>query len=106
LIFWAHGFSLAGVLIKIRKLSGSFTIPKIEEIDGVDTMTAEMLGELVRVPEGLRDAGELMVGELNLGLYPLGLDVHLDKPHDYANGLWVQRPIYNAISSMHAAGAS
>jgi hypothetical protein len=105
LIFFADGVSLAGVLIKIRKLNGSFSIPKIEVVDGLVTMQAEMIGELVRVPEEFRDAAELMVGELNMGFYPLGLEVELDKPQDQANGLWIQREIFHVISKGKAVSA-
>ena len=60
-------------------------------------MNAEMVGELVKIPESLREPAELMVGELTSGFFPLGLDVALAKPNEHLNGLWVQREIFNAL---------
>jgi hypothetical protein len=73
-------------------------MPTVSEVQGVPTIKADMIGELVLVPEPLREEAELIVGEMNMGLFPLGIDVELDKPNDHLNGLWVQREILNCIS--------
>jgi hypothetical protein len=86
------------VLIKIRKLGAGFGTPAVTEKDGVQTLQAEMIGELVRVPEKFREPAELMVGELTMGLFPVGLEVQIAEPNSHLNGLWVQREIFNAVS--------
>lgn len=107
-----HCFSLArsgrlpDVLIKIRKLGAGFGTPNVCEKDGLQILQAEMIGELVRVPEKFREACELMVGELTMGLFPVGLEVRIGEPHEHLNGLWVQREIFNAVSRASKAEAA
>lgn len=89
--------TLRDVLIKIRKLGAGLGTPVVFEKDGVQSMHAEMIGELVRVPEKFREPCELMVGELTMGLFPVGLEVQVGEPNEHLNGLWVQREIFNAV---------
>src|SRR6202035_5824746 len=89
--------TLRDVLIKIRKLGAGFGTPNVVEKDGLQTLQAEMIGELVRVPEKFREPAELMVGELTMGLFPMGLEVNLGESYEHLNGLWVQREIFNAV---------
>jgi hypothetical protein len=92
------------VLIKIRKLGKCFSLPSVSEKGGVATLKADMLGELVKVPESLRDPAEELTGELTMGVFPVGLDVLLPAPNENLNGLWVQREIYDAVTK-NSAGA-
>jgi hypothetical protein len=94
------------VLIKIRKLGAGFGTPNVIEKDGLQTLQAEMIGELVKVPDQFREQAELMVGELTMGLFPVGLEVQLDPTNEYLNGLWVQREIFNAVLQGNAAEAA
>jgi len=98
--------TLRDVLIKIRKLGAGFGTPNVVEKDGLQTLQAEMIGELVRVPEKFREPAELMVGELTMGLFPVGLEVQIGEPHQHLNGLWVQREIFNAVSNGSKAEAA
>jgi hypothetical protein len=94
---------LSPMLIKVRKLGASLGAPNVKEVNGVPTLKAEMLGELVKVPESLREEAELIVGELTMGFFPVGVEVKLDAPHENLNGLWVQREIYNSLVNRTAA---
>jgi hypothetical protein len=98
--------TLRDVLIKIRKLGAGFGTPNVIEKDGLQTLQAEMIGELVKVPDQFREQAELMVGELTMGLFPVGLEVQLDPTNEYLNGLWVQREIFNAVLQGNAAEAA
>jgi len=94
------------VLLKIRKLGAGFGTPQIVEKDGLQTLHAEAIGELVRIPEKFREAAELMVGELTMGLFPIGLEVQIGAPNEHLNGVWVQREIFNAVSKGSKAEAA
>jgi hypothetical protein len=72
-------------------------MPVIRESEGTTIMEAQMIGELVKVPDPYRDRAENLVGELNMGLFPFGIDVALAPPQDHLNGLWVQREILNYL---------
>jgi hypothetical protein len=94
---------LSRMLIKVRKLGPTFGAPAVKEKGGLLVMEAEALGELVKVPECHREEGELMVGELSMTFFPVGIEVQLDGEHAKLNGLWVQRGIYNALLAKAAA---
>jgi hypothetical protein len=94
------------VLLKIRKLGAAFGTPQVTiHKDGVTTMHAEMVGELVKVPEALCEPAEMLVGELTMGIFPVGLEIRLDKPDDHLNGLWVQKEIFDAVTKLKVASA-
>jgi hypothetical protein len=68
-------------------------------------MQADMIGELVKVPEVFRDAAELMVGELSMSIFPVGIEFDVEGELSVLNGLWVNREILNDVRNRAAAAA-
>ena len=95
------------MLIKVRKLGAAFGAPAVQEKNGELSMQADMIGELVRAPEVLRDACELMVGELSMSVFPVGIEVAMSPsdPLAHLNGLWVNREILTTVRNQAAAAA-
>ena len=76
---------LSRMLIKVRRLGAAFSAPKVSEVNGTLVLQAEMLGELVKLPESLRDEGELIVGELSMSFMPVGIEVQLGDADEKLN---------------------
>lgn len=93
------------MLIKVRKLGDAFSNPEVTEKNGELTMQADLIGELVKVPEPYREPCELLVGELSMSLFPVGIEVSVTGPLAHLNGLWVQRPILASVKERSAAAA-
>jgi hypothetical protein len=93
------------MLIKVRKLGASFGAPQVVEKNGELSMQADMIGELVRVPQVLREPAELMVGELSMSIFPVGIEVAVEGELAHLNGLWVNREILNAVRNQATAAA-
>lgn len=93
------------MLIKVRKLGATFSAPELSQVNGEVVLKAEMLGELVKVGEPFVEAAELIVGELTMGFFPVGIEVQLDGENEKLNGLWVQREVLNAIRAQAAQAA-
>lgn len=93
------------MLIKVRKLGASFGAPQVVEKNGELSMHADMIGELVKVPEVFRESAELMVGELSMSIFPVGIEVAVDGELAHLNGLWVNREILTDVRNRAAAAA-
>jgi hypothetical protein len=93
------------MLIKVKKLGPSFGTPNVVEKNGELSMQAEMLGELIKVPEPFREAAELLVGELTMSVFPIGIEVELTGELENLNGLWVGRDILKTVRNAAAAAA-
>jgi hypothetical protein len=92
------------VLIKVRKLGSTFSAPQIVRKDGQLVLQAEMIGELLKVPEAFRDDAELLVGELSMTFFPVGIEVNIEDGGEL-NGLWVQKGIFDAVRNKKAIAA-
>lgn len=90
------------MLIKVRKLPDTFGAPNVAEVNGELAIQAETLGELVKVPDKYREPAELMVGELSMAFFPLGIELAVGGDLD---GLWVQREVLTHLRNREAAAA-
>jgi hypothetical protein len=85
------------MLLKIRELGDGFPVPPPVVIDGLETVSLDAAGELVKVPADYVDRCERIVGALTMSPFPLGLEVKLDAPNENLNGFWVQREIFEQV---------
>lgn len=92
------------MLIKVRKLGPTFSNPEVLEKHHELTIEAQGLGELVKVPEQLCEAAELLVGELSMTFFPVGIEVRLEQGNRL-NGLWVQRGVLDHVRNSAAVAA-
>jgi hypothetical protein len=92
------------MLIKVRKLGPTFSTPQIKKTGDMLAMQAEGIGELVKCPEMFREQAELLVGELSMTFFPIGIEVKIDDGGEL-NGLWVQKAIYDSLRNQAQVAA-